>query len=332
MGGLPKPRLRTRAWIRMSQFKRSAVSKAPTSELLFIWQYHSLFQRAGIAIADQSDSPLVLYVAAPQVWEAASWGVKRPLWGRLVERFGESPQFARADLVACLSEEVAEATVALGASSDRVIITPCTADGFRKGPSLIGMRENLGLAETAVIGWVGSFRPFHNAEMLVRTVAKLQVERDVALIMIGDGPTRQVCVDLVADLDVRRVIFTGPVRHDQIANFLAVMDVAVITSGSETRFHYSPLKLKEYLAAGKAVVAPNMGEIARLFRDGEDLLKYSAGNEPDMADAIRRILDDSDFRARLEAEGRATYDRLFTMDRQLDEIAQRLGLPARYKA
>lgn len=316
-----------RSALLMSRFDRS-VHRGPTrTKPLFIWQYHSLFQKAGLSLGRRLSCPTVLYVAAPQVWEAAAWGVKRPIWGSLVERWGETPQFAEADLVACLSQEVADAVIARGADPDRVILTPCTADSIRNRRPSTDMRESLGLDEVLVVGWVGSFRAFHNAEMLVRVVGALQGEREIALIMIGDGPTRAACEGLAADLGLKRTFFPGSVPHDQMGDWLAAIDVAVITTKPASQFHYSPLKLKEYLAAGRAVVAPSIGEIARLFKDGVDLAMYSSGDESEMAHAVSRILDDSTVRDHLGRSGRATYDRMFTMDRQLDMVVERLGLP-----
>ena len=155
---------------RMSHFDRAARRGSTQTRPLFVWQYHSLFQRAGLSLGRLLGVPTVLYVAAPQVWEAASWGVRRPLWGSLVESWGESRQFREADLLACLSKDVADAVIARGASSNRVIVTPCTADSIRSQTPSSDLRRRFRLTGGPVVGWVGSFRDFHNAEMLVRAV------------------------------------------------------------------------------------------------------------------------------------------------------------------
>jgi glycosyltransferase involved in cell wall biosynthesis len=321
----------TRSLLRTSRFDRRVRLDPPEVNPLFVWQYHSLFQRAGLTIGRQRNCPLVLFVDAPQVWEAAMWGVRRPGWGRLVERYGEKPQFRSADLVACVSEEVAEATISRGAIPDRVIITPGTADSIRQRVSTVDMRPILGLGQASVVGWVGSFRAFHHAEMLVRAVAHLQQDREVSLVMVGEGATRASCIDLAAELGLRKAVFPGFVPHEHIGDVLKAFDVAVMTRGPGEHFHGSPTKLKEYLAAGRAVVAPRIGEVSRMFRDGHDLLTYSPGNQHEMQDAIQRLLDDRVLRTKLELEGQATYDRLFTMDRQLDFVAQRLHLPSGFR-
>ena len=315
-----------RSWLRMSQFDRSVRQTQAAVDPLFVWQHHDLFQRAGLTIARRHDRPLVLFVDAPVVWEAETWGVTRPGWGRLIERLGESPQFREADLVACVSDEVARATIARGAHPERVIITPCTADAVRSAKPSPDARKKYGLEGQIVIGWVGSFRPFHGAEAIVRAAASLQEAAPVALLMVGGGTTLESCRLLAADLGLRRAMFPGPVPHEQIPDYLSAMDVTVISNRGEPGFHYSPLKLKEYLAAGKAVVAPAVGEMARLLRSGHDALLYPTGDGAAMVNAIAHLVGSEADREAMGVQGRATYDQLFTMDRQLDMVSESLGL------
>jgi glycosyltransferase involved in cell wall biosynthesis len=162
--------------------------------------------------------------------------------------------------------------------------------------------------------------------MLVRVVEKIQRRRPVALFMIGDGPTRSRCEELVTVLGVTDAFFPGAVRHEQMSEYLGVLDIAAVTSKAQSQFHYSPLKLKEYLAAGRAVVAPSLGVVSYLLRDTEDVLMYTPGDESEMVRAIERIIDDPVLKERLQIQGQATYDRLFTIDRQLDLVAQHLNV------
>lgn len=310
-----------------AKFDQQVRRNPPDIDPLFIWQYHSLFQKAGLTIGQNRGCPVVLFVDAPQVWESAKWGVGRPGWGRLIERYGERPQFRHADIVACVSEEVAKATIERGALPDRVVITPGTADVIRRAPERRDSDVDLGLGQEVVVGWVGSFRAFHDAEMLVSAAAKLKPARDVALVMVGEGATRSSCMGLAAQLGLRRALFPGFISHDKIAHVLRTFDIAVVPRGPDEQFHGSPTKLKEYLAAGCAVVAPRVGEIARMFRHEHDLLMYTPGDPSEMRDAIQLLIDDPRLRGRLGREGQRTYDRLFTMESQLDVLAQRLGLP-----
>src|SRR5690606_8001061 len=143
---------------------------------------------AGMELAERLGVPSVVFAPATPVWEARRWGVSRPGWGALVERFGEHPTLHRASLVACGSEEVAEQVERMGVHPSKLLITPTGVDVdldlVSEGPCL---RAELGLDESFVVGWIGSFRPFHAVHRLVEAVAG---EPDMSLLLVGDGPER----------------------------------------------------------------------------------------------------------------------------------------------
>lgn len=290
----------------------------------WVWQHHNLFLNGGMSIARSAKVPLVLFVDAPIIWESSRWGTRRR-WGRALERLGESPQFRKADVVACVSEEVAHACVELGASSDRVIITPCTADA-NKHEHVSDRRGDLAISDEFVIGWVGSFRGFHGVESIVRVLAQLPsaTPRPV-LLLVGDGPERSSVLDEAESAGIR-CIAPGAVPHDQIPSYLKTMDLAVVTSRRNDPFHYSPLKVKEFLAAGLPTVAPQVGELARFLRHGHDSYLYEAGNLEEMRLGILTLIDDPNLRTSIGLNAITTCRRHFDIDKQILELECFLGI------
>ncbi len=111
-------------------------------ELVFVWQHHDLFQSAGAPFAQRHRCPLVSFVDAPQVWEASRWGVARPGWGHLVERYGEAPQLRRATSSRAYPTRSPARCVRFGVGAERIVVSPTavdaeqfTADG-RTAPSV----------------------------------------------------------------------------------------------------------------------------------------------------------------------------------------------------
>ena len=76
--------------------------------------------------------------------------------------------------------------------------------------------------------------------------------------------------------------------------FLASVDVAVLTAGEDQEFHYSPLKLREYLAMGLPVVAPRVGEMSRFIDDGSTGVLYEPGDMKGLAAAVGLLADDDE--------------------------------------
>jgi glycosyltransferase involved in cell wall biosynthesis len=307
-------------------------------DLAFVWQHHDLFHSAGKPLALRRRCPLVAYVHAPQVWEAERWGVRRPGWGALLERYGERPQLLDSDVVAVVSQEVADEVARLGVDEDRVLVSPMAVDAERFSPAVSGdsVRRRFELERHFVVGWTGSFRSFHGLELAIEAFADLHRSlADTRLLLVGDGAERESLEALSRSLGVTNaVVFAGAVAHTQLPSYVAAMDAAVVTARAGQSFHYSPLKMREYLAAGVPVIAPRIGEIPRTVADGLDALLYEPGDRSNFAECMRRIADDRDLGGRLGEAGRQLMLRTGTWAVQLDRMlnfepfraaAERLG-------
>lgn len=286
-------------------------------ELAFVWQRHELFRTCGFRLARRLGVPVVLSVHALQVREARSWGVTRPGWSALAERRGELPQLRAADVVACVSEEVAAQVTALGVDGDRVLVTPNGVDlgHFRPRPEAAALRARLGLGDRFVVGWSGSFRGFHGLDQALESMALLQDERpEIALLLIGDGLQRPRLEARARELGLRSVRFIGAVPYEDMPAHLSACDAGLVLAPAAGAFHYSPVKLREYMACGLPVVAHAAGELESVLRDRVDALVVPRGSPAALAAALRELATDPALAARLgahseEAAGRWAWDK-----------------------
>lgn len=308
------------------RFRRAALDGPWRScDLEFVWQRHDVFHTAGFEAARAVGSPIVLFVDAPLVWETRKWGIVRPGWGRLIERLGERPQFRNADLVACVSTEVAEQLVARGTPEERILITPCSVDTDVFTQDEEGCRDALGLEGKFVVGWIGSFRRFHGVDMALEAAATLQESiPELALLLVGDGRERPRMQELAGSLGLENVVFTGTVPYDEIPRYLATMDVAILMHGGEQEFHLSPLKLKEYMACGKAIVAPRVGEIARELTDGREALLVPPSDVGALAGSVKRLHREANLRHALGRAAREKVVRDGSWQRQVERMRNAL--------
>ena len=136
------------------------------------------------------------------------------------------------------------------------------------------------------VGCVANLRPVKNIDGLMHT-AKAALERFPRLVfeVAGDGDQRAELERLHAELGLGdRFVLRGSVAD--VPNFLRRMDVAVLPSHSEGMSN----ALLEYMAAGRAVIATDVGANARLLDGGRCGLIVPSGDRAAIVDAIGKLL------------------------------------------
>ncbi len=153
------------------------------------------------------------------------------------------------------------------------------------------------VAQAPVILCVANLIRYKGHHHLLRAVAMLR-ERDIdcTLMLAGDGPERERLELMAAELAVD-ARFLG--RRTDIAALLARADVCVLPSLTEGMSN----AVMEAMAAGKAVVATDVGGTGELLRDGRGVL-VPPHDPQALAQAIARVLGDPEFAAALGSKAR----------------------------
>ncbi|MCU1351371.1 MAG: hypothetical protein JWM05_580 [Acidimicrobiales bacterium] len=109
---------------------------------------------------------------------------------------------------------------------------------------------------------------------------------------------------------------------------LALMDAAVVLAPADGAFHYSPLKLAEYLAAGRPVVAPRVPQLTDLLHDGTDSVLVAPNDPVALAGALATLRADPARRRELGVAARAAAATRWSWDHQVERILDRLRVDA----
>jgi glycosyltransferase involved in cell wall biosynthesis len=121
-------------------------------------------------------------------------------------------------------------------------------------------------------------------------------------LLIGDGRNRPQVEALAQELGIaEKVTFTGHVPYDAVAQHTAAGDITVIPA---TNDYGNPMKLYDYIALGKAVVAPNQSTVTDIVSHGEGALLFEKGNVGEMSAALTKLVEDSGLRERLGTQAR----------------------------
>lgn len=323
LGGIPFLALQpgTPRWVHAEQtqlaFNRTIVRQVESAwrgpPPRFVYQRHALGCYAGLLLARRLGVPLVLEYNGPETWVARHWGGGLR-YATLLRRC-EDVVTRHADLVVTVSEVLAEELQTRGVPASRIETIPNGVDPsrFRPDRDVRCLREELGLQGMVVVGFIGTFGPWHGTEVLAAAFHRLLTRaphwrQRVRLVFVGDGVRRSSVQALVDSLGIADcTLFTGSVPQERGPDFVALFDVAVaptVPNPDGTEFFGSPTKLFEYMAAGRAIVASALGQVGRLLRDGETALLVPGGDPDTLAAALLRLIEDPALRARLGAGAR----------------------------
>jgi glycosyltransferase involved in cell wall biosynthesis len=172
------------------------------------------------------------------------------------------------------------------------------------------VRRQYGLAENdVVIGFVGTFGPWHGGPVLARAFCSIASELpQVRLLLVGDGPEFQATREELASRGLEgRAVFVGRVLPRDVPRYLDACDLLAsphipLAGGAE--FFGSPTKLFEYMAAGKAIVASELGQIADVLEHGSSGWLVSPGDANGLAAALRKLATAPELREKLGATAR----------------------------
>jgi glycosyltransferase involved in cell wall biosynthesis len=292
----------------------AAAAVAANKPGCLLYQRYSLHNWTGAIIARRLGLRFVLEFNGPAPWVAENWA--RPLlYAGIAERI-EQLNLKAADLVTVISEPLREQLLARGIRDERIVVNPNGVDLARYTPDLDGgpVRARYGLEGRCVIGFIGTFGPWHGTETLAEAFALLLERRQdlrerIRLLLIGDGARLPAVKDLLQRRNrLGEVVLTGLVPQDQGNAYLAACDILVlptVPNPDGSPFFGSPTKLFEYMAMGRCIAASAIGQVADILQDGQTALLVPPADSEGLADAIVRLVNDPLLRARLGGAARA---------------------------
>lgn len=266
----------------------------------FIYERYNLFVVAGVIAARFYRLPILLEVNAPLARERAEFGglALRSL-AASIERW----TWRNANFILPVSHVLAKMVRSAGVPDERIVVIPNGIDDSALDPvdgNLV--RAQLGLTGKTVLGFVGFVRDWHGLDRVLDLLACSSAPADLHFLLVGDGPARKGLELRTKRLGIdQRVTFAGVVDRDRLLGYMAAFDIALQPKAVD---YASPLKIFEYMAAGRAIVAANQPNIREILADDETALLFTPDDETSFCNAIMRLVHDRELRRRL---GNAAY-------------------------
>ncbi len=198
--------------------------------------------------------------------------------------------YQQCDALVCISKSLADLVIEeAGINPQKIIILPNGTDTIRFDPDKVNPKR---IFQDATIGFVGHLSAWQRLDILIEALAELRRETIfLNLLVLGDGPMREAWEALSIKLGLsKHVKFVGRVPWSSVPGYIAGFDLGYsgpvpLTAGA---MYLSPLKLYEYAAMGKPIIAATYDDILRLNKDNVPCFLFKPGDKADLKNSLRQ--------------------------------------------
>jgi glycosyltransferase involved in cell wall biosynthesis len=228
-------------------------------------------------------------------------GVTGRITARAYQRIFLPPTLRRVDQIIVHTRSYGSTSASLRGRELAVIPSVVDLERFRPGLDPGALRTKLDLEGKRVVVFTGRLVAHKGVDVLLDALALLP--KDVVLLLIGAGPRLPGLRSRARRLDLEdRVRFCPNVSDVDLPLYLALGHVFVFPS--ENRLEGFGLAVAEAMAAGLPVVTADMPGVREVIEPGVEGLLAEPLLADDVAEKVRRLLDDPDLARRMGAAGR----------------------------
>lgn len=252
-----------------------------------VYERFGVFQCLG-RMFGRNGVPWILETNAPVFYESKVER-KTMVLGDIARRL-EARAYRDCDSLVCVSEQLKEIVVErLGIRADKIVVIPNAVDTDVFDPEQHRPKR---MFPNFTIGFVGHLAHWQSLNLLLEVIRDLKAEGvNLSLVVVGDGPMRKRWEAEASRLGILAdVAFVGKVAWPEVPRYIAGFDVAYsgqveMQAGS---MYLSPLKLYEYMAMAKPVVASAYGDARSLLIEGQTGFLFKGGDTRQLKAAVVR--------------------------------------------
>lgn len=253
----------------------------------------------------------------------------------LATRGLERLSYRYADRIACTTPAFADTVVSRGVPRSKTFLLPNGADLalFRPLPRENRISEKYDFGDRFVVMYSGLMGIKHDLDVLLDAAEELRRDRpDVLFFLRGGGPREAHLRHEAARRGLENVRFGGELEIEDVPYALARADACVTSLLPDPYLDkIISVKIFEYMACGKPVIAALGGEGARVVNEGDAGIVVPPGDGAAIADAVRRMASDPESARRMGESGlrhvQQHYSRARTAERLERVVRELCGLP-----
>jgi glycosyltransferase involved in cell wall biosynthesis len=295
----------------------------------FLYHRSSTFNCSGAILSVLLKKALILEFNSSSLWKTDKYVRHRFRLTRLImERFN----LACADRVVVVSEVSKNQLEKRGIDVRKLVVNPNGADPetFNPGVRKKDLRSIHNLNNKMLVGFAGSLYQWHGLETLVGCVKKVTSRNSaVHFIIFGDGYLRNKLEEMAEKDGIANFItFTGLVAKEEMPAHLNVCDMLVSphrNMADGQTFFGSPVKIFEYMAMGKPIVASEVGQLGEILQDGVNALLVPPNDPEKLGEAILKLASNPDLRESLGKKARRDLLAKYTWTHNAKRVIESLG-------
>ncbi len=209
------------------------------------------------------------------------------------------------DAIICPSRVTRDYIASLGLNRKLVTVIPNGVSPSDFSATPLPIRDG----RVPVLLYIGTLADWQGLEIVIKSLPKILEQHPVRLQIVGRGRSRQrkMLAKQIRKLGIEDHVIVQPaVPHHEIPAVIASADICVAPLGLNDRNVTQgacPIKLLEYMAAGRPMLASNMPIVRELVREDVDALLFSPNDPDDLARQALALLNDLELSKRLAESG-----------------------------
>ena len=237
----------------------------------FIYERYNLFLPSGIWVSKCFGLPLILEINSPLYLERCK---THKISLKSLANWSENYVWRNADHVLPVTNVLAGIVHQAGVNTERITVIPngISKVSFSEGLDTDDIDQRYNLKNKLVLGFTGFVREWHGLDRVL-DMLRQDESRHWHFLLVGDGPDRARLESIAREYDVeQQVTITGVVDRSEIPRLVSRFDVAL---QPDVVPYASPLKMFEYMALAKPILAPDTENIREILTGDEDALLFS---------------------------------------------------------
>jgi len=240
----------------------------------FIYQRYSILNCTGVLLSKIKKIPLILEYNGSEAWVDAFWAPKKLITFSWLIRALEWVNITYADIIIVVSQPLKDELLKRGFSAGKIVVNPNGVHTKQFDPAVLCdqrviLRKSLGLEDTFIFGFIGTFNKWHGVELMAQLIPQV-IEKNsrAAFLLIGDGPLLTSFKRAIDPTFAPNVKCTGLIGQHEAKKYLAACDAFLCPTQPNpdgSPFFGSPTKIFEYLSMAKPIIASDIGQLIDLI-------------------------------------------------------------------